>query len=138
MKKIKQRHSLYMTWMTMRKRCTNPKAKNYDRYGGRGITVCKEWDDFTVFLLDMGERPPGTTLDRKDNDGPYCKSNCQWATLSQQNRNTVRARKLTLNGKTMNVTDWEIRLGLSQGAIWHRLKKLGWPLERALSSGRTA
>ena len=71
----------------MRTRCENPNATRYADYGGRGITVCDRWHDFAGFLADMGEQPPGLTLDRKDNDGNYEPGNCRWATRAEQNRN---------------------------------------------------
>jgi hypothetical protein len=75
----------YRTWCAMRHRCLFSNDINYARYGGRGITICKEWtESFQSFLKDMGPRPAGLSLDRKDNDGPYCKDNCQWATCKEQ------------------------------------------------------
>lgn len=82
----------YSVWRGMIQRCTNPKATHYDDYGGRGITVCKRWRTFENFLEDMGERPEGMSLDRIRNSRGYCKSNCRWATPSQQRLNQRRIR----------------------------------------------
>lgn len=79
--------STYRSWISTRQRCTNPKATGYKNWGGRGITVCERWDKFSNFLIDMGERPPGTTLERLDNDGDYEPGNCIWATYKQQAKN---------------------------------------------------
>jgi hypothetical protein len=120
----------------MRQRCTNPKKASYRYYGARGIKVCPEWNEFSVFLADMGEPPEGKSLDRfPDNDGDYCKANCRWATLEEQAATTRRASYIEVNGVRRRVRDLEVELGLSQGTIWHRLKK-GWPIEKACTTPR--
>lgn len=74
----------YKSWANMVKRCTNTKSISYCDYGGRGITICERWKDYSNFLLDMGPRPDGMTLDRINNEGNYEPSNCCWSTPSQQ------------------------------------------------------
>ena len=98
--------TVYRTWLGMRVRCYSKKSLAYPRYGGRGISISKEWGDFNVFLKDMGPKPARTSIDRIDNDGNYEKGNCRWATSGQQARNTSRSREYTHNGETMCITDW--------------------------------
>jgi len=81
----------YYSWASMKSRCLNKNASNYKWYGARGIKVCDEWQmSFINFLNDMGERPIETTIDRIDPNGNYERSNCRWATLSEQNKNKRR------------------------------------------------
>lgn len=75
------------SWSAMRRRCNNENHEQYKDYGGRGITYDPQWENFDVFLKDMGYRPEGTSLDRKDNDKNYNKENCQWGTRIEQARN---------------------------------------------------
>lgn len=110
----------------MKERCYNESEKNYALYGGRGIQVCARWvGSFPAFLEDMGERPPGKTLDRKNGDGNYEPGNCRWATRAEQSRNTCRT-KLTpdLVGRIRraiaagwSVVDVARELGVSPGVI---------------------
>jgi hypothetical protein len=77
-------HSLYHVWLNMRTRCNNPNYYAYHRYGGRGIRVCKRWNNFALFLADMGDRPEGYTLERINNNIGYNPKNCKWATMAEQ------------------------------------------------------
>jgi hypothetical protein len=78
----------YRAWSDMRRRCRNPKRKDWPDYGGRGIKVCDRWQIYTNFLADMGRKPgPKYSLDRIDNDGNYEPSNCRWATTKEQYHN---------------------------------------------------
>ena len=86
----------YQTWDGMIQRCTNPQSIRWNRYGGRGIKVCKRWFQFESFLADMGCKPfpkRRYSLDRVNNDGDYEPTNCRWATLAEQNRDRTRDNK---------------------------------------------
>jgi len=95
---------LHGIWKGVRKRCERPASKEYGNYGGRGVVVSEDWQNFMAFVFDMAagwER--GKSINRKDNDGPYSRENCEWATPSAQMRNTRRSvvvedgeKKLTL------------------------------------------
>ena len=78
---------IYQCWADMKARCLNEKNTNFLNYGGRGITVSKDWFYFTKFYKDMGSRPNGLTLERIDNEKGYSKENCMWADRTAQNRN---------------------------------------------------
>jgi len=80
----------YRCWTGMKQRCSNPNSPSYPDYGGRGLIVCPEWrgrHDFPTFYRDMGDPPPGKSLDRRNNNAGYSPENCRWATKSVQNYN---------------------------------------------------
>lgn len=122
----------YVVWCGMLARCRNPNHKGYDRYGGRGISVCQRWQNsFKAFMDDMGMPPtPRHTIDRKDNDGDYEPGNCRWATNAENCANTRSNHKITFRGETLCITHWAKRIGISTEALRERLLR-GWSVELA-------
>lgn len=125
--------SAYSSWRNMRHRCLNKDHKHYSYYGGRGITVCKRWEKYENFYADMGERPAGMTLDRIDNSKGYCPSNCRWVSRREQSNNMRNNHRLEYKGENLTIAEWSRKIGISYGALWHRLKRRGWSIERVLN-----
>lgn len=117
-------------------RCLNENSKSFHHYGGRGINVCARWMAFESFLADMGERPTDKhSIDRyPNNDGDYEPSNCRWATMKDQSRNTRRNVFLEFNGERRCVAEWAEVQGLSVNVLRARLYVCKWPVERALTT----
>lgn len=115
----------YRVWGNIKTRCFNKKAKCYKNYGGRGITVCERWlKSFEDFFSDMGQKPSSKhSIERIDNDGDYCKSNCRWATKSEQVANTRRNLIVEKNGKKMCLKDYAKFAGITYNAAQYRFKK---------------
>ena len=124
--------SLRTAWSQMISRCYDPDHIKYKNYGARGIRVCDRWICFRLFAEDMGSRPEGKTLNRKDNDGHYCPENCEWATPVEQAQNRTTNVKLTHDGKTLCVAEWSRTLGIPREALRNRLYR-GWSVEEALT-----
>lgn len=127
----------YAIWQMMLQRCENPTNKSYPNYGGRGIFVCDEWHDFAKFYADMGDRPDGLSLERKENSGPYVKWNCIWASITDQNNNTRRNRLIEFRGETKTIAQWAEITGLEWTTIRSRLDHYGWDVEHALTVSPT-
>lgn len=123
----------YRVWQEMVRRCAIRTHIQFKDYGGRGITVCSRWQkSFMNFFIDMGPRPTGMLLDRKNNDKGYSRSNCRWVTplISANNRRTSRIIKH--RGLTLTMSQWAKRLSLPGSTLCHRLDTLRWPLKKAL------
>jgi hypothetical protein len=133
----------YYIWTSMIQRCTNPKARQYADYGGRGIKVCSRWRMFDNFIADMGPRPNERhpsgrakyTLERTDNDGDYTPKNCVWATYKQQARNSRSACMVAYRGKTQPLAVWVEELGLNYKIVHQRLAR-GWTVQQAFAGTR--
>lgn len=124
----------YRSWLGMRKRCYDAKWRCYHRYGGRGIKICKRWEDFSNFFADMGPRPSlKHSLDRLNNDKNYSPSNCRWATPLQQGGNTSRVIFLEHNGKRQSLPDWAREWAIKRTTLRNRIFELNWSVEDALT-----
>lgn len=127
-----RKHPLYKTWAEMRYRCNNPKKWQYKHYGARGVRVCERWESFPAFVEDMGERPPGYTLDRIDVNGNYEPSNCRWASRMAQANNARSNRVVEFRGERKTLCEWGRETGIAFSTIWLRLRN-GWLVEDALT-----
>ena len=125
---------LYRRWKNMRNRCNNPNNPSYKHYGGRGINVCRRWDDFETFLADMGTRPPGTEIDRRNNEGNYEPDNCRWASHKEQSENMRRNHIIEFDGKSLTLSQWSAITGIAQSTLRARLSKFHWPIIDALNT----
>lgn len=115
-------------------RCYREGNQSFKDYGARGIYVDARWHSFETFLADMGQPPDRMSLERKDNNGPYSKDNCVWATQSQQMRNTRRTRMVTFNGHTKSLAAWCEELGLKYYTTHSRITRQGWSVEQAFGA----
>ena len=125
---------LYTIWSLMKQRCHNKKRVEYKDYGGRGIKVCDEWLNSTTFIdwaLNNGYSDE-LTLDRIDNNGNYCPSNCRWVDKKTQMRNRRNNHCVTYKGQTKTLTEWAEENGLTYAQLLKRLK-LGWSFEETIS-----
>lgn len=134
---------LYSVWSNIKSRCYNTSARDFQHYGGRGISMCDEWrDDVRAFYDYVTALPrynePGMTLDRIDNDSHYEPGNVRWATRREQNfnrRDRESSAMIEFRGKRLNVAAWARELGINRSTLWGRIRS-GWPIERALTKGR--
>lgn len=121
-----------LTWM--KSRCRNQGNKSYKNYGGRGITICEEWNDYHKFrewAVASGYRE-GLTIERIDNNGNYEPTNCTWISRAAQQKNKRNIRATTLFGRTQTFTDWAKELGIKRKTVYGRIAS-GWSEEMAFT-----
>ena len=126
---------LHRIWSNMKQRCTNPKVKDFKYYGGKGVCVCEDWQDFEKFFywaMSHGYKD-GLTIERKDCEGNYCPENCEWIEANLQQRNTVRNRRFMYCGKVFTLSELCRIYGKPRSTIESRLKR-GVPLDVALKT----
>jgi hypothetical protein len=127
----KSNTAIYLVYKAMVNRCNRKSDPTYARYGARGIRC--QWKTFADFYRDMGDRPgPEYTIERKDNNGPYCKENCRWATRTEQANNRRTSAWLTYQGETRTLMQWARHFGIPDHRIHARLR-LGWTVDEALT-----
>jgi hypothetical protein len=130
--KVGRLHHLYIVWCGMKQRCEETTYKHYDRWGGRGIRVL--WKCYEDFKSDMVlTYRPGLQIERKDNDGHYCKDNCVWATPLEQSLNRRSNVLLEFNGQRLHISQWAKKLGMLRATLEHRIYR-GWSVEKALTT----
>ncbi len=129
---------LYAVWDSMRQRCNNPNHYAYANYGGRGISVCREWDDYSAFRrwalssgYDDGAGRGECTLDRVDTNGDYRPDNCRWVNMRAQTNNRRETIFLTYEGQTLPLSEWADITGIKYPTLWQRYKR-GWPIDKVL------
>lgn len=123
----------YRSWRSMIDRCTNSKHKSFKDYGQRGIGVCTRWLELENFVQDMGEPPPGHSLERINNEKGYSPDNCRWATTKEQARNRRNSRLIEWRGEIKTLIEWADVLGVRYGLLQDRLDKQGWSIEDAFT-----
>ena len=123
----------YRSWSQMIRRCHNPIHHQYANYGARGVEVCPRWrKSFRNFLKDMGERLPGTTIDRINGRKGYFPKNCRWATPLEQSNNARTNVVVEYQGQKRTIAEWAAHAGMNYYTFWSRLRH-GWDFETALT-----
>ena len=123
----------FNSWSGIKQRCYYHRHIEFNRYGGRGIVMCAQWENsFAAFLADMGPRPSGYSIERKDNDGPYNKNNCKWASRSEQMNNTSKNIFVEHNGQRMTLKQLATHLGVNYFRLHAYYRRRGFSLDEAI------
>lgn len=127
---------LYRCWRNMKTRCYNPNGAEFSLYGGRGITVCEEWQTFEPFYewaMVNGYRDD-LSIDRIDNDGNYEPNNCKWSTQKEQALNRSTNVMITYNGITKHISEWDKNIGSAKSGRVRARLNAGWSIEKAVTT----
>ncbi len=131
---LSNKERLYNIWKCMRQRCNNPNNPRFSHYGGMGVKICVEWNDYLMFrswALANGYAD-NLSIDRIDVNGNYEPSNCRWATNKIQANNQTRNRMISYKGRNYTMSELADSLDLSYSALQHRIER-GWTIERIVS-----
>lgn len=142
MKKMNTKHNgfgtrLYEIWRQMHRRCYGKNTKAYKHYGGRGITICKEWHEYEMFrdwAMQNGYSE-SLTIDRIDVNDNYCPENCRWATAKEQANNKRNNRRVRFEDEIHTVSEWADIFGVKQTHLWGALSRNGWDIEELKERG---
>lgn len=133
----KKNKRLYGIWLGMRSRCNSTSNPSYNRYGGRGIVVCDEWNDcfenFCEWSLSHGYSTE-LSLDRIDNNSGYSPMNCRWATPQEQSDNKRNNILITINGVTMDLQQWCNKYFINRSTVNTRVNACGWSYIKAITT----
>lgn len=122
----------YKAWLHARERCQNPNIERFADYGGRGISMCRQWSaSFEAFLKDMGECPPGMTIERIDNNGHYEPGNCRWATDYDQRRNRRDNVFVEVGETRMILKDYASLRGVDYKRLHAKMRRRGMTAQQA-------
>lgn len=133
----------YNIWTALRNRCNNPNKERYKSWGGKGVKVCGEWNEYQNFKDDMFESyqshkeiygESNTTIDRQDNDGDYSPENCRWTTRRKQTLNKSNNHNITYKGETKTLSEWSDDLGINFHTLSNRLNSYGFSVEEAFEN----
>lgn len=139
--KIREEHGMTGTrihniWRGMKIRCYDKNRKDFSHYGGRGIRMCSEWRKSFLAFYEWSCKngyQNNLTIDRIDVNGDYEPANCRWVTVQQQENNRSNNKIIVFNGQAKTQAEWAKSIGLTPKALWDRLERYKWPLERALT-----
>lgn len=127
---------LYEVWYSMIRRCTHKTSSGYENYGGRGISVCEEWQKSFPAFRDWAFAnvySDGLTIDRINNNGNYEPSNCRWATKKEQANNQSTTLHIEYNGVSHTLQEWAELLGINPHTLYARIYRMNWSIERAFT-----
>ncbi len=137
----------YQVWRNIRYRCFRKSHRDYESYGGRGITVCERWrSSFANFMADMGPRPDGLQVDRIDNNKNYScgkcgeclrrkwSANCRWATSTQNCRNRRSNKLVKYQDREVTIAELSEITGILFHTLYNRIVRLNWSTEKAVST----
>lgn len=130
------KHPLYKVYQAIIDRCFNTNCKSYHHYGGRGITMCREWrEDVSKFIVwgELNGYRTGLSIERSNNDGNYEPDNCKFVTMAEQHRNTRQTLKFTIDGVTNIAKVWAKIYSIGYPTLIARLSK-GMPIKEALTT----